>query len=111
MRPLILGFMVAVLTIAANGAIAQTSSGTAFTVARHLLVTNQHVVAGCSAIEVVSADGRRTASIVDANDQIDLALLRVTGIKDGSASFTTRRSPVGQRETGGAVAPFEARGG
>ena len=59
------------------------SSGTAFVISPGLLVTNHHVVEDCSAIEVVAADGRRPATIVDSVPQIDLALLRVYGLKYG----------------------------
>lgn len=56
------------------------SSGTGFLVAPGLLVTNQHVVADCQRIDVVSPDGRRAARVVDSDDLIDLALLRVSGL-------------------------------
>ena len=56
------------------------SSGTGFLVAPGLLITNQHVVADCQRIDVVSPDGRRAARVVDSDDLIDLALLRVSGL-------------------------------
>jgi len=56
------------------------SSGTGFLVAPGLLITNQHVVADCQRIDVVSSDGRRAARVVDSDDLIDLALLRVSGL-------------------------------
>jgi hypothetical protein len=74
------------------GVAAQVSSGTAFAVAPELLITNQHVVAGCSSIEVVAAGGRRIGSVVNADAQIDLALLRVTGIKGATARLRSTRS-------------------
>src|SRR3989304_10470128 len=71
---------------------AQVSSGTAFAVAPGLLITNQHVIAGCSSIEIIAADGRRTGSVVDADDQIDLALLRVSGLKRATACLRNPRN-------------------
>ena len=61
----------AVMSIVAGGAAAQTiSSGTAFSVAPELLITNRHVVKGCSSVDVVSPDGRRTGSILAAGDEL-----------------------------------------
>lgn len=62
-----------------------SSTGTGFAVAPGLLVTNQHVVAGCRSLEVVSTDGRRAARVVDSDELVDLALLRVTGLAGGVA--------------------------
>ncbi len=66
------------------------SSGTAFVVAPGLLVTNHHVIDGCGEIEVIASDGRRPATVVDAVEQIDLALLRVYGLRGGVASLRTK---------------------
>ena len=76
----------------APGVAAQVSSGTAFAVAPALLITNQHVIAGCSSIDVFAADGRRPGVIVDADDQIDLALLRVNGLKGATARLRSPRN-------------------
>ena len=92
MRRLMIGVPSVVLMIAASGVVAQTSSGTAFAVAPGLLITNQHVIDGCSSVEVISVDGRRTGSVVDADDQIDLALLRVSGIKGATARLRSPRN-------------------
>ena len=85
---------VAVLALAcfAPGVAAQVSSGTAFAVAPGLLITNQHVIDGCSSVDVIAADGRRTGSIVDADDRIDLALLRVNGLKGTTARLRSPRN-------------------
>jgi hypothetical protein len=56
------------------------SSGTGFLVGPGLLITNEHVVADCQRIDVVSPDGRRAARVIDSDDLIDLALLRVSGL-------------------------------
>lgn len=76
----------------APGAAAQVSSGTAFAVAPGFLITNQHVIAECSSVDVISPDGRRTASIVATDAQIDLALLRVSGIKGATARLRSPRN-------------------
>jgi S1-C subfamily serine protease len=81
-----------VLTCFSPGVAAQVSSGTAFAVAPEFLVTNQHVIAGCTSVEVIAADGRRTGSVVDSDAQIDLALLRVTGIKGPTARLRSPRN-------------------
>jgi hypothetical protein len=87
-------WLVAALALAcfAPGVAAQVTSGTAFAVAPGLLITNQHVIAGCSSVDVIAADGRRTGSIVNADDQIDLALLRVSGIKGATARLRSPRN-------------------
>lgn len=71
---------------------AQVSSGTAFSVAPQLMVTNQHVIDGCSAIEVIAPDGRRPATVVASEPSIDLALLRVFGLRGSTASLRTPRN-------------------
>jgi S1-C subfamily serine protease len=64
-----------VMTFVAQDAAAQgVSSGTAFSVAPELLITNQHVVEGCSSVEVISLDGRQPGSITAADADIDLAI-------------------------------------
>ena len=68
---------------------AQVSTGTGFAVAPGLLITTHHVIDGCTAIEVVSADGRRRAAVVDADPLIDLALLRVPGLRGAAAKIRT----------------------
>ena len=73
-------------------AVAQVSSGTSFAVAPGLLVTNQHVVEGCASVEVLASDGRRTGAVVDADPLIDLALIRVTGLKGATARLRSPRN-------------------
>lgn len=73
-----------------SGIVSAQSSGTAFVVAPGLLVTNHHVIEGCGAIEVIASDGRRPATVVDSVQQIDLALLRVYGLRGGVASLRTQ---------------------
>lgn len=63
------------------------SSGTGFAIASGLVVTNQHVVAGCQRLEVLSRDERRSVRVLDADDTVDLALLRVTGLGGNTAAL------------------------
>jgi S1-C subfamily serine protease len=88
-----LSILTAIASLAASGIACAQSSGTAFVVAPGLLVTNHHVIDDCGAIEVVASDGRRPATIVDSVQIIDLALLRVYGLRGGVASLRTQ-SPV-----------------
>jgi hypothetical protein len=76
----------------ARGVGAEVSSGTAFAVAPGLLITNHHVVARCSSVDVVTTDGRRGGSVLDADAQIDLALLRVSGIPSATARLRSPRN-------------------
>lgn len=56
--------------------------GSGFTVADNLVVTNAHVVAGAEVIQVRRPDGRlRDATVISFDDDIDLALLRVTDLE------------------------------
>jgi formylglycine-generating enzyme required for sulfatase activity len=75
----------------ASEGLAQVSSGTAFAVAPGLLITNHHVIEGCGSVDIISPDGRRSGATVDADAQIDLALLRVTGIKGATARLRSPR--------------------
>jgi hypothetical protein len=63
------------------------SSGTAFSVANGYLLTNHHVVAGCSSLDLITADGRRPATVLDSIKEIDLALVRVYGLRGPIAKF------------------------
>ena len=71
-------------------AVAQVSTGTGFAVVSGLLVTNHHVIEGCSSIEVKTENGRHKSVVVDADQQSDLALLRVPTLVGLSAKI---RSP------------------
>ena len=55
-------------------------------------MTNKHVVEGCASVEVLASDGRRTGAVVDADPLIDLALIRVTGLKGATARLRSPRS-------------------
>jgi len=71
---------------------AQVLSGTAFAVAPGLLITNHHIIAGCNSVDVFAVDGRRTGAVVDADEQLDLALLRVNGLKGAIARLRSPRN-------------------
>ena len=71
-------------------AAAQSSTGTAFAVAPQFLVTNQHVVNGCSTVSVLTSEGPKAATVVSVEASTDLALLRVLGLRGAIASL---RSP------------------
>jgi S1-C subfamily serine protease len=45
-----------------------------------ILVTNHHVVERCERLDIVSLDGRRTGVVLDKDESVDLALVRVTGL-------------------------------
>ena len=71
---------------------AQVSTGTAFSVAPQLLITNHHVISGCRSVSVVTPEGLRAASVVSSAASIDLALLRVFGMRGAVANLRTPRS-------------------
>lgn len=67
--------------------------GTGFAVAPGLIVTNDHVIDRCGKIEVIAADGRRPAVLIDTEPVIDLALLRVYGL-GGAVARLRSETPV-----------------
>ncbi len=77
---------------------ARSSSGTGFVVGADLVMTNQHVIEGCSRIFVRTADNRTLpvtqAPVADARR--DLALLRVPGNPGPTLAF--RANPVRRGE-------------
>ena len=66
--------------------------GTAFAVAPGLLITNQHVIAGCRSVDLIAVGSRHSGSIVDVDGQIDLALLRVSGVSGATARLRSPRT-------------------
>jgi hypothetical protein len=66
-------------TVAVNAVV--TGTGTAFLVAPDLLVTNRHVIQSCAAIDVYTPEGKRPAQVQVADAAVDLALLRVPGLR------------------------------
>ena len=86
--------LLAALTLAALQvrAAVQTGTGTAFMVAPDQLVTNRHVVENCASVEVFTADGKRSAQILVADAAVDLALLRVPGLRGTPVKLRNSRS-------------------
>lgn len=70
-----------------------STTGTGFAVAPGHIVTNQHVVAGCQRVEVFSVDGRRSGVVLDSDESVDLAVVRVTGL-GGSVAKVRRPGSV-----------------
>jgi formylglycine-generating enzyme required for sulfatase activity len=73
-----------------QGAIAQVSTGTGFLVAPGFLITNDHVVKGCTSVEVKNETGRLRSLVADADPLTDLALLQVSTL---NGPFAKLRSP------------------
>jgi hypothetical protein len=66
-----------VLKVTASGACGVTREGTSFVVAPDLLITNAHVVAGETSIDVATRAGELPARLVVFDPSLDVALLRV----------------------------------
>ena len=84
--------LVMLALIALPCANAQLSTGSSFSVAPQLLVTNHHVIAPCKSIFVITPEGRWAASVVSSEASIDLALIRVFGMRSTVASLRNPRS-------------------
>jgi S1-C subfamily serine protease len=77
---------------------ARASTGTGFVVGPEVVLTNQHVIEGCSRILVRTADGRSLPGQVPAADaRRDLAIVRVTGSPGPVLAF--RANPVRRGES------------
>lgn len=91
------GYSITARKVEGNGATAaahSSSSGSAFLVSPfgHLL-TNAHVVEGCSSITATSSDGREFRGAVTARDERnDLAVVKVSSTAGSALAF--RQSPV-----------------
>ena len=77
-----------VLRIRAD-ACSERASGTGFVVADGYVVTNAHVIAGARAIAVDSATDRWSAVAVLFDPELDIAVLRVAGLRSPSLIFAT----------------------
>ena len=73
-----------ILSGLATSAAAQVSTGTAFSVAPGLLITNHHVIEGCGSVDIISPDGRRSGAIVDADDRFTGADILLTTCLTGA---------------------------
>ncbi len=87
--PIILTALTILVSAGSSLRAQSSSSGTAFAVAPETVVTNDHVVAGCTSIEVVSLDGRRKATVLQTNSEIDIAIIKVAGIPHAVAKLRT----------------------
>lgn len=87
LRLLLLSILNGIVLSALAFASYASSSGTAFSVANGHLLTNHHVIEGCESIELVSGDGKWPVTVIDSIAQIDLALLRVYGLRGPVAKF------------------------
>ncbi len=77
---------------------ARASTGTGFVIGPEQVLTNHHVIEGCSRILVRTADGRSLPGQVPAHDaRRDLALVRVTGSPGPVLAF--RANPVRRGES------------
>jgi hypothetical protein len=77
-------------TVTVNAVV--TGTGTAFLVAPDLLVTNRHVIQSCATVDVYTAEGKRPAQVQVADAAVDLALLRVPGLRGTPVRLRTPRS-------------------
>ncbi len=69
-----------VLKVVASGGCGVTRDGTSFVVDPGVVITNAHVVAGETHIDVVVGSTMRPATIVELDPSLDVALLRVPGL-------------------------------
>ena len=69
-----------------------TGTGTAFLVAPDLLVTNRHVIQSCAAVDVYTSEGKRPAQVQATDSAVDLALLRVPGLRGTPVRLRTPRT-------------------
>ena len=77
---------------------AQRSSGSGFAIAQSLVVTNQHVVAGCSSLSVlVPGEARRAARIIAEDKDADLALIYAEGLPGPVASLRSTPARLGEQ--------------
>jgi|GEM_PF-4780368 len=76
---------------------AEVSSGTGFAVTTSKLVTNHHVVKGCSQVAVVTRKGIRKAKVVAFDEDADLALLHSLGVSSAIAPLRYSEPHLGER--------------
>jgi TPR repeat protein len=79
-------------------AFGQGSSGTGFAIAPGLVVTNHHVVAGCSSLSIVlPGQERRPAQLIAQDTDADLALVYALGLPGSVASLRTAPARLGEQ--------------
>jgi S1-C subfamily serine protease len=69
--------------------------GTGFVVAPGMVATNAHVVAGSDSVTVETTSGTLSAEVVEYNPSVDLAVLRVLGLKSRPLVFAPRPAKTG----------------
>jgi len=75
---------------------ADSASGTGFAVTTSKLVTNYHVVKGCSDVAVITAKGFRKAKVLAFDEDADLALLHSLGISSAVAPLRQLEPRLGE---------------
>jgi len=93
--------------VLASGNCSVTREGTTFVVAPGLVVTNAHVVAGESHVDVVTSSGAVASTVVLFDPQLDVAILRVPGLQSRPVSLDAEPAAVG---THAAVVGFPENG-
>jgi len=73
------------------------SSGTGFAVSPSKLVTNQHVVEGCTTVEIHTPSGKRQGTVVAVDEVVDLALVQAVGLTSSYASVRASEARLGER--------------
>ena len=92
-----LGFLLAALLVWFP-AWGQGSSGTGFAIAQGLVVTNHHVVKGCSSLAiVVPGQGSRPARLIADDPSSDLALVYALGLPGSLAIIRTTPARLGEQ--------------
>lgn len=87
-NPAIAAKQISILKIRADAPqCSQAMEGSGFVVAPGVVVTNAHVVAGSSTVQVESGSGPLPATVVRYDPDVDLAVLRVGGLDAPSLSF------------------------
>jgi len=61
--------------------------GSGFIAANGLVITNAHVVAGVSQPVIIDGNGEHDTTVIDFNPDLDLAVLRTTGLKGAPLSL------------------------
>jgi S1-C subfamily serine protease len=69
--------------------------GTGFVVAPGMVATNAHVVAGSSSVSVETASGVLPAEVVEYDSSVDLAVLKVAGLRAAPLTFAERPAKTG----------------
>jgi S1-C subfamily serine protease len=69
--------------------------GTGFVVAPQRVITNAHVVAGTDRVQVETSEGTLDASVVSYNPEVDVAILRVPGLRAPVLSLAAKPAPSG----------------